>query len=693
MMSPHSAANTGQTIPATVAQEAAALTEKIRHHDILYHQKDTPEISDAEYDALKRRLLAIEKEYPALAAPDSPTRSIGAKPAREFSKVRHAVPMLSLANSFSAEDVHDFVERVRKFLVLPADAPLQFLAEPKIDGLSCSLRYAQGVLVQAATRGDGEEGEDVTANIQTIADIPQRLSGAPPDILEVRGEVYITRADFMRLNHQQEKDNEKIFANPRNAAAGSLRQLDPCITAKRPLRFFGYALGETSAPLAKTQDGIRKKLQGFGFSVPEPAMLAADARQLLQAHSDIYAQRPDIAYDLDGVVYKVNDLDYQKRLGFISRSPRWATAHKFPAEQAETILHRIVIQVGRTGTLTPVAELEPINVGGVIVSRATLHNEDEIARKDIREGDDVVIQRAGDVIPQIVSVIRHKGNSKPFKFPDHCPECGSLAVREEGEAARRCTGGLICPAQAVERLKHFVSRNAFDIEGLGDKIIREFYDESLIKTPADIFRLQQHAQSLKTREGWGALSVKNLLEAIERRRNIPLDRFIFALGIRQTGQATAKKLARHYQSLDRLQSALQAAKNPESAAYGELVSIGDVGPAVAADLIAFFSEKHNSGVIADLRNEITIEDSPRPQTADSVVAGKTVVFTGKLLRMSREEAKAQAEALGAHAAGSVSGKTDFVVAGEDAGSKLKKAAELGIKVLSEDAWLELIAKK
>lgn len=669
--------------------EAAQLRQQVRKHDILYHQKDEPVISDAEYDALKRRLEEIELRFPLLATPDSPTKTVGAKPLKEFAKVRHAVPMLSLSNSFSDEDVADFADRVRKFLNVPDAQKIEFVAEPKIDGLSCSLRYEQGKLVQAATRGDGEEGEDVTQNVRTIKSVPQTLPKGVPDILEVRGEVYMTRADFQKLNAAQEAAEEKIFANPRNGAAGSLRQLDPSITARRPLRFFGYALGEVSAPIADTQEGIRRKLRQWGFDVPEPEIVAGSAAELLKFHSKVYEQRPEIAYDLDGVVYKVNSLDYQRRLGFVSRSPRWATAHKFPAEQAETILKNIIIQVGRTGTLTPVAELEPISVGGVVVSRATLHNEDEIGRKGVYEGARIIIQRAGDVIPQVVRVV-NPNPKKLYRFPDKCPECGSKAVREQDEVATRCTGGLICPAQAVERLKHFVSRRAFDIEGLGDKIIKEFWDERIIQKPGDIFRLEKHAPELKKREGWGELSVSRLLESVEKRRTIGLDRFVYALGIRQVGEATARKIAMHYESLDKLLHEMKEAKDRESPAYQHLISIEDIGPSVAEDIVAFFAEKHNQEVIHDLRSELAIRDFERPKVVESPVTGKTVVFTGALSRMGREEAKAQAESLGAKVGTSVSKKTDYLVAGEDAGSKLKKAAELGVKVLTEDEWLELI---
>lgn len=671
------------------ALEADTLRRQLKRHDKLYHQQDAPEISDAEYDGLKTRLREIESAFPELIKADSPTQTVGYAPLKEFGKIRHAVPMLSLANSFSTEDVTDFVDRVRKFLLVPDADKLEILAEPKIDGLSCSLRYEKGELVHAATRGDGEEGEDVTPNARTIATIPQSLPKDVPDILEVRGEIYMTRADFAKLNKEQETAGEKIFANPRNGAAGSLRQLDVRITAKRPLRFFGYSLGEVSESFAETQDGIRKKLAKWGFETPAPSVVADSADGLVEFHEKVYHARPDIPYDLDGVVYKVNDLDYQKRLGFISRSPRWATAHKFPAEQAETILKQISIQVGRTGVLTPVAELEPVNVGGVMVSRATLHNEDEINRKGAYEGARIVIQRAGDVIPQVVRVVNPKPE-RVFKFPSKCPECGSAAVREEDEAATRCTGGLICPAQAVERLKHFVSKYGFDIEGLGDKIIKEFWDEGIVKSPADIFRLSKHADVLREREGWGELSVKNLLEAVEERRSIALDRFIYSLGIRQVGQATAKKLAQHYETLDNLVAQMKEARSRDSAAFHALDDISDIGASMAEDIVEFFAEKHNLDVVKDLQKELDVKPYVRPKAVQSAVTGKTVVFTGKLSKMGRDEAKAQAESLGAKVAGAVSKNTDYLIAGEDAGSKMKKAAELGVKVLSEDEWLEMI---
>jgi DNA ligase (NAD+) len=698
----------------SLKKEAAKLRLQIERHDVLYHQKDAPEISDAEYDTLRRRLDDIEKDLPDLFGGRA---KVGAKPAREFGKVRHAVPMLSLSNAFSADDVEGFCDRIRRQLEkessLPENAVIEILAEPKIDGLSCALKYVDGTLVQAATRGDGEEGEDVTINIKTIKSIPHQLPAGVPAVLEVRGEIYMTRDDFAQLNRAQEEAQEKIFANPRNAAAGSLRQLDHTITAQRPLRFFGYALGETSSPVADTQDGIRKKLEEWGFAIPSPSIVAKTPEELMDFHARVYSKRPDIPYDLDGIVYKVNSVEYQKRLGFISRSPRWATAHKFPAEQAETIINDIIVQVGRTGTLTPVAELEPVNVGGVIVSRATLHNKDEVERKGAYKGARIIIQRAGDVIPQVVRVL-NPDPAKVFRFPDTCPECGSAAVREEDEAAIRCSGGLICPAQAVEGLRHFVGKYAFDIEGMGDKIIRELFADQLVKSPADIFRLKNHVDDLKTRDGWGELSVSNLLDAIEARRTIGLERFIYALGIPQVGQTTAKKLGAEYGTLEDflagvteagkvdgalMPAVLQAAKDltrksaPENAvspALRRLLSIGDVGAAVAHDLIAFVTEPHNRTVIDDLSRELDIRALEKPKNLHAAVAGKTVVFTGTLARMSRDAAEEQAEALGAKITGSVSKKTDYVVAGEDAGSKLKKAHELGVPVLTEDEWLTLI---
>jgi len=677
---------------ADVEKKISELSSAIEKHNILYHQKDSPKIADSEYDSLKKELEGLEKKFPKLAKKDSSINKVGAAPAKEFKKIKHVLPMLSLSNCFEDKDVEDFFIRMQKFLNLARDKEIEVIAEPKIDGLSCSLRYEAGKLVQAATRGDGQNGEDITQNVKTIANIPHNLEGNFPDILEVRGEVYIGRDDFLSLNKTQEKNNGKIFANPRNAAAGSLRQLDSKITAARPLRFFAYALGEVSKLEAKTQDDIREALKNWGFETPEPYTICHSANEIIKHYLKIYEDRINIPYDIDGVVYKINNLEFQKRLGFISRSPRWATAHKFPAEQAETILKNIIIQVGRTGVLTPVAELEPINVGGVIVSRATLHNKDELIRKDTRIGDHVIIQRAGDVIPQIVKVVleKRKADSKEFIFPEVCPECGSSAVNEKDEVATRCTGGLICPAQAVERLKHFVSRLAFDIEGLGDKIINEFWQEDFIKTPADIFKLKTHADKIKTREGWGELSVKNLLESIEAHKEILLDRFIYSLGISKIGQATAKKLGANYKTLENLIENINKCLDIESPELQELLSIEDVGPAVANDLISFFKEEHNQNIIKDLQAEIKIQEYVVNENRNSLLAGKTVVFTGKLQKLSREEAKAQAEHAGAKAAGSVSKKTDYVIAGQDAGSKLKKARDLGVIIISEDEWLAII---
>lgn len=672
------------------------LVQEIARHDVSYHQNDAPTISDADYDDLRRELNALAREYPDLAKRYGTAQNVGAAPSKGFKTITHSVPMLSLGNAFSDEDVTGFVERIRKFLNISENETVEIVTEPKIDGLSCSLTYRNGELVQAATRGDGYTGEDITANVRTIIDVPQKLQGNVPEHLEVRGEIYMRRDDFQKLNMAQLASNDKVFANPRNAAAGSVRQLDSTITATRPLRFFGYALGTSSEKFADTQDGIRRRLGELGFAQATPQDVCADVAEIVAYFKHVEEIRADMPYDIDGVVYKVNRLDYQERLGFVARAPRWAIAHKFPAEKAITIIRDIIIQVGRTGALTPVAELEPITVGGVVVSRATLHNEDEIIRKDIRVGDHVVIQRAGDVIPQVVSVdtTKRPAQSAAFKFPDTCPICGSHAVREEGEVVRRCTGGLICAAQAVERLKHFVSRNAFDMEGLGSKIIEEFFAEGLVKTPADIFTLESRDKTsltpLRNRGGWGDLSVKNLFASIDARRRLALNRFIYALGIRQVGEQTAKRLASHYLTYEQWQSNMVAAVDTSSAAYQELLSIEDIGAGVATDVITFFAEPHNLDILKSLVTHIEVENFIPPQTTNSVVAGKTVVFTGTLVRMTRAEAKAKAEMLGAKVAGSVSAKTDYVVAGDDAGSKLTKARELGVNVITEDAWLQLI---
>lgn len=684
-----------KTIPETIRARHADLSAQIRHHDILYHQKDAPEISDAEYDALRRALEEIETRYPGLSATDGPLFSVGAAPARGFRKVRHAVPMLSLSNIFAEGEIGEFLTRLRKFLNLSPEDALEIVAEPKIDGLSCALRYEGRKLVLAATRGDGAEGEDITENVRTIADVPQTLPATAPDLIEVRGEIYMRRDDFSTLNARQEAAGKAVFANPRNAAAGSARQLDPAITAQRPLHFFGYALGVCPEPVAHTQSGIRKTLAAWGFAGAEPWALCKDMGDIAAYYRAVRESRAEIPYDIDGVVYKVDRLDFQERLGFVSRAPRWAVAHKFPAERAVTVLRDIVVQVGRTGALTPVAILEPVTVGGVVVARATLHNEDEIARKDVRIGDHVVLQRAGDVIPQIVEVLVEKrtGEEKPFVFPETCPVCGSRAVREEGAVARRCTGGLVCAAQAVERLRHFASRLAFDIEGLGEKIVQELWDADLVRAPADIFRLKEKNAALETplesRDGWGALSVKNLFEAIEVRRRISLPRFIYALGIAQVGEATAKRLAGAYGALSAWKAAMAEAQLRAGEAYDFLLSIEDIGPSVAADILDFFAEPHNLVALEDLESQIEVEPYAAPKIGDSPVAGKTVVFTGTLETVTREEAKARAEALGAKVAGSVSKKTDYVVAGADAGSKLAKARALGVAVLTEAQWREM----
>ena len=767
--------------------ELARLAAEIARHDRLYHAEDAPEVSDAEYDALVQRNAAIEARFPHLVRADSPSRRVGAAPAEGFGKVRHRAPMLSLGNAFADEDVADFVERVRRFLSLSADAALAFTAEPKIDGLSISLTYEQGRLTVAATRGDGTEGENVTANVMTIREIPHRLKGRGiPDLIEVRGEIYLGHDDFRRLNAAQEAAGEKVFANPRNAAAGSLRQLDASITAGRPLRFFAYTWGEASSPPAVTQHEAVAAFARWGLPTNPRMRLCRSADDMLGYYRETGAARAGLGYDIDGVVYKVDDLALQSRLGFVSRSPRWAIAHKFPAEQATTVLEGIDIQVGRTGSLTPVAKLRPVTVGGVVVSNATLHNEDEIARKDVRIGDTVIVQRAGDVIPQVLGVVFEKrpSSAMPFEFPRTCPACGSAATRELDEATgdsdvvRRCTAGLVCSAQAKERLKHFVSRNALDIEGLGDERIELFFDEGLIREPADIFTLEARDAAspapLAERKGFGERSTENLWKAIRARQTVPLDRLLFALGIRHVGETTARDLAKAFGDWAALRSAIdravagqpsrawrrfmalpgvgpktatatlkglaalgaelprtglldeplaprllaaklappkaaaalaeafggdaerltaaaaEANRNPPGDGYLELASLSGVGEVAADALCDFFREPHNREAIARLEAGITVAPYERPAAVQSSVTGKTVVFTGTLTRMGRSEAKAQAERLGAKVAGSVSKRTDYVVAGEDAGSKLDRARELDVTVLSEDEWLAMI---
>ena len=684
--------------------ELKRLATEIRQHDEAYHGRDEPTITDAEYDALRRRNEAIETRFPELKRADSPSLSVGAAPAAGFAKVTHRVPMLSLSNTFSDEDVADFLAGIRRFLMLGETEPVDIVAEAKIDGLSMSLLYEKGRLVTGATRGDGAIGEDVTANVRTIGNLPETLSGKVPDRVEVRGEVFIRNADFRALNDRLAAEDKKTFKNPRNGAAGSLRQKDPSITAGRPLRFLAYAWGDTTEPLGETQWQARETLAGWGFEINEPAALCHSLEDILAFYRRLAGERAELPHDIDGIVYKVNRLDWQERLGFVSRAPRWATAHKFPAEQAETILRQITIQVGRTGALTPVANLEPITVGGVQVSRATLHNQDEIERKDIREGDHVIIQRAGDVIPQVVSVVTAKrpGDSRPYVFPTTCPcELKTPVERIEGEAVARCTGGLDCPYQQVRRLMHFVSRDAFDIEGLGVENIQEFWDAELVRDPADIFRLRERREELLERERWAEQSVDNLLKAIEDRRSIGFDRFIYALGIRQVGQSTAKLLARTYGDLPAWREAMARAaderraqpeaRKPEEVgeAYAELCNVEGIGMNVADDIGAYFGETHHLQVIDDLGSELTVE-ALEAAASDSPVAGKTVVFTGTLETVSRSEAKAKAESMGAKVAGSVSKKTDYVVVGASAGSKARKAEELGIATLSEREWLSLI---
>ncbi|MBX9760947.1 MAG: NAD-dependent DNA ligase LigA [Beijerinckiaceae bacterium] len=686
--------------PLEARAEHAQLAEDIAAHDLAYHQKDAPVISDADYDALRRRYDEIEAAFPELAeSAASLSRKVGAAPAEKFGKVRHAVPMLSLSNVFEPEEAGEFVERVRRFLGIGADKPLDFTAEPKIDGLSCNIRYVDGELVQAATRGDGYEGEDVTANVRTIREIPHRLKGrGVPKVLDVRGEIYMRKADFTAMNARQEAEGEKVFANPRNAAAGSLRQLNPSITAKRPLHFFAYAWGEMSEQPAATQMDMIHAFKSWGLPVNPDTQLCADAEDLVAFYRRIEETRAALDYDIDGVVYKVNDLALRERLGFVSRSPRWAVAHKFPAEQAMTILRGIDIQVGRTGSLTPVARLEPVTVGGVVVTNATLHNEDEIARKDVRVGDTVIVQRAGDVIPQIVAAVAEKrpANAAPYTFPHTCPACGSAAVREldakgEADVVRRCTGGLVCPAQAVERLKHFASRNAFDIEGLGDRQIELFYEKGLVRTPADIFTLEARDSEpgslvkIRNFEGYGETSVRNLFAAIRARREVALNRFIFALGIRHVGETNARRLARHFETFDALRATARAAKDEDSEARAEIRNIEGIGDVLAEAVADFFAEEHNESVLDALLKEVTPTPMERVEN-NSPVAGKTIVFTGALERMTREEAKAMAERLGAKVAGSVSKKTDLVVAGPGAGSKLAKAEGFGVEVITEDEW-------
>jgi DNA ligase (NAD+) len=670
---------------AEAANRLMRLAKLIAHHDKLYHDQDAPEISDADYDALVRENRELEERFPQLVRADSPSKRLGAAPTTALAKVTHARPMLSLDNAFSEDEVADFSARIRRFLNLSPDAIVAMTAEPKIDGLSCSVRYERGELVLAATRGDGAVGEDVTPNVRTISDIPKRLSGAP-DVLEVRGEVYMSKEDFEALNERQEASGGKIFANPRNAAAGSLRQKDASITAARPLRFLAHGWGEISEPLADSQFEAMKRIELLGIPVSELLIRCDDLTEMLAHYRAIEKARADLPFDIDGVVYKVDRLDLQERLGFVARAPRWGLAHKFPAEKAETTLEAIDIQVGRTGKLTPVGRLTPVGVGGVIVANVTLHNRDEIQRLGLRIGDRVRIQRAGDVIPQVVENLTRDEVREPYVFPDHCPECQSEAVAEEGEVDVRCTGGLICPAQRFERLRHFVSRGALDIEGLGEKSIAEFIELGWLHSPADIFRLRKLRDQLIGREGWKEKSVDNLLGSIEAKREPDGPRFLFGLGIRHIGIVTAKDLLKCFGTIEELR---RVATSPD--AHAELAAVEGVGPVVAEALVDFFHEEHNREALDDLLSEVR----PKPFVTDAKQTewtGKTIVFTGSLETMSRDEAKAQAERLGARAAGSVSVKTDLVVAGPGAGSKLKKAEELGIRVINEAEWAKIVAE-
>ncbi|WP_300543130.1 NAD-dependent DNA ligase LigA [Maricaulis sp.] len=686
------------------AAEHARLAREIAAHDKAYYQLDAPKISDAAYDRLRQRLEAVEVRFPDLAHADSPTQRVGAAPSGRFGEIVHAVPMLSLGNAFNDDDVADFVGRIRRFLGLGEDEPVAVTAEPKIDGLSASIRYEKGRIVHGATRGDGQTGEDVTRNLLTLEDIPETLPGTGwPEVLEVRGEVYMSHEDFAALNRRQEGAGKPVYKNPRNAAAGSLRQIDPAMTAQRPLQFFAYAWGEVSERLADTQFEAVLRLSEWGFATNPMMQRCHGVDDLVAVYRDIEARRATLGYDIDGVVYKVDRLDWQERLGFVARAPRWAIAHKFPAEQATTVLEAIDIQVGRTGALTPVARLKPVTVGGVVVTNATLHNQDEIERKDVRVGDTVVIQRAGDVIPQVVKVVDpdREGRGAPFVFPTECPVCGSQALREHDprtaklDAVRRCTGGLICAAQLKERLKHFVSRKAFDIEGLGTKQIEAFHEEGLIREPADIFTLRARNEAggitppLQEREGFGETSIANLFAAIESRRTIGLGRFLNALGIRHVGENTAQLLARTYGSWTAFRNA--AERLADEAVRAEMLGIDGIGNAAVEALDQYFTEPHNRDLLDRLAAQLTIQDA-EAVSSDSPVAGKTVVFTGTLERMTRDEAKAKAQSLGAKVSGSVSSKTDYLVAGPGAGSKAKKAAELGVTTLSEDEWFALVGE-
>jgi DNA ligase (NAD+) len=689
-------------------KELAELADLIAHHDLLYEEA-RPEITDAEYDELRRRNEEIEFRLPSLTRSDSPSKRVGYIPASGFRKVRHSIPMLSLGFVYTTEEIDDFIGDIRNFIIDLKDKSVQFdfVAEPKVDGVSCALRYEKHRLTQAATRGDGQVGEDVTTNAMTIADVPKMLPHTAPDVIEVRGEVYMTDREFLQLNEQLERSGEKTFANPRNATAGSLRQIDPKMTASRPLRFFAYAWGEVSHSFAETQWEARSHLTKWGFKLNEPSRIVRNIEDIKVYYEEVESKRSSLGFSIDGVVYKVNRLDLQERLGFKNRSPRWAIAHKFSPEKAQTHINTIFISVGRMGTLTPIAELEPVNVGGVLVSRATLHNQDEIERKDFRVGDLVVVQRAGDVIPQVVSVIIDKRplDAAPFVFPAQCPSCNSKAVRHMGEADWTCTASLTCPAQALARLKHFASRNAFDIEGLAERTIETFFNEEVLKSPADIFRLEEKLAPqdvfnfekkkkeglvpLQEREGWGSVSANKLFEAIRKRKKISLDRFIYALGINQVGEATAKLLARSYSSLTDFRRKIDAAQNRKEE-YEHLKKINGIGPIVADEIVTFFTDPHNISVVDDIISQIEVTDFEVSHAQTSQLTGKTIVFTGTLEKVTRSEAKAKAESLGAIVVGDVSSKTDYVIAGQSPGSTAKKAKDLGVHVLTEAEWLEMV---
>ncbi|UAB77327.1 NAD-dependent DNA ligase LigA [Erythrobacter sp. SCSIO 43205] len=674
------------------ANELMRLARKIAHHDKLYHADDAPEITDQEYDALVRRNRELEEAFPHLIRDDSPSKKVGHEiAASPLSKVTHEVRMMSLDNGFNREEVEDWTQRVRRYLNLGANEEVAITAEDKIDGLSCSLRYENGKLVRAATRGDGQVGEDVTANARHISDIPQELPDGVPDVFEVRGEVYMSRADFAALNAAQEEAGAKLFANPRNAAAGSFRQKDASVTAKRPLKFWAYGWGAASEVPCDTQEAMMRRIESWGFPLSPFLTRTTSVDEMIAHYEEIGRQRPDLPYEIDGVVYKVDRLDYQQRLGFVAKAPRWALAHKFPAEKAQTTLEAIDIQVGRTGKLTPVGRLAPVLVGGVTVTNVTLHNRDEIERLGVRPGDRVVIQRAGDVIPQVVENLTRDEEREPFHFPDHCPVCDSEAVAQDDDVDVRCTGGLICPAQRTQRLEHFVSRKALDIDGFGTKTIAQFFELGWLESPADIFRLKERREDILALEGWQDKSVDNLLAAVENKREPDAARLLFGLGIRHVGEVTARDLMKHVHELPALREIAQKARSGDEEAASELTAIDGIGPSVVEALGDFFHEPHNVAVWEDL---LSLVNPPRyeVETVESRVAGKTVVFTGKLETMSRDEAKAQAERLGAKAAGSVSAKTDLLVAGPGAGSKLKKAESLGIEVVDEAGWAAIVAE-